>query len=66
VDLAGYRVYVGTKSRSYGNVTPIAKTKTTATVSNLLPAMTYYFAVTAYDNAGNESVFSDEVSKAIP
>jgi hypothetical protein len=27
---------------------------------------TYYFAVTAYDNSGNESDFSAEATKTIP
>ena len=65
--LAGYRVYYGIASRTYlqpagqglvvGNVT-------TYTVSGLSPAATYYFAVTAYDQSGNESVFSSEAVKA--
>ena len=35
----------------------------TYTVSGLLPGHVYYFAVTAYDTSGNESSFSNEVSK---
>jgi hypothetical protein len=31
-----------------------------------LSSGTHYFAVTAYDSAGNESVFSNEASKEIP
>ena len=34
--------------------------------TGLAGGRTYYFAVTAYDNAGNESAYSAEVSKAIP
>jgi hypothetical protein len=65
----GYRVYFGTASRSYiqprgGGID--AGGATAFTVSGLQPGRTYYFAVTAYDGAGNESEFSSEVSKAIP
>jgi hypothetical protein len=34
-------------------------------VGNLPAGSTYYFAVTSYDAAGNESDFSAEASKAI-
>lgn len=67
-DVRGYRVYYGTSTRTYfqargsGIDTGGA---TTFTVSNLQAGRTYYFAVTAYDGAGNESDFSAEVSKAI-
>ncbi len=62
-DLAGYKVYVGTASRVYS--APINVNKlTTYTVTGLNPA-TYYFAVTAYDTAGNESAFSAEATKTI-
>jgi hypothetical protein len=62
-DLAGYKVYHGTAPRAYGS--PIdAKLVTTYTFIGLGEG-THYFAVTAYDLAGNESPFSNEVSKAI-
>jgi hypothetical protein len=35
-------------------------------VSGLPSKRTYFFAVTAYDNAGNESAFSAEATKTIP
>ncbi len=63
-DLAGYKIYYGTSSGNYtavinvGNITSYA-------VGNLAPGATYYFAVTAYDSANNESSFSNEVSKSI-
>ncbi|HET6464250.1 MAG TPA: fibronectin type III domain-containing protein, partial [Nitrospiria bacterium] len=63
-DLAGYKVYYGTASRSYGTPIDVAK-QTTYTVSGLA-AGTYYFAVKAYDTSGNLSGFSSEVSKTIP
>jgi fibronectin type 3 domain-containing protein len=61
-DLAGYKVYVGTTSGQYsttynvGNI--IAYTVTVA------PGDVYYFAVTAYDTTGSESLVSNEVSAA--
>lgn len=62
-DLAGYKVYYGTASRSYGSPTDVGN-KTTFTVTGL-NGQTYYFAVTAYDTAGNESGYSNEVSKTL-
>ena len=63
-DLAGYKIYYGTSSGTYDSFIDVAKV-TTYTVTELTPA-TYYFAVTAYDEAGNESAYSNEVSKTIP
>ncbi len=60
-DLAGYNLYYGTASGSYG--TPIdVGNQTTYTVTGLGPG-THYFAVTAYNTSGNESGFSNEVSE---
>jgi len=62
-DLAGYKVYYGTASGSYG--TPIdVGNKTTYTVTGLGYG-TYYFAVKAYDTTGNLSNFSNEASKTL-
>jgi hypothetical protein len=60
-DLAGYKLYYGTASHSYGSPI-ILGNKTTYTVSGL-GTTTYYFAVTAYNTSGKESGFSAEVSK---
>jgi len=62
-DLAGYKLYIGTASRTYGPPILLGKV-TTYTVTNLAPG-TYYFAVTAYNTAGLESGFSNEVSAVI-
>jgi hypothetical protein len=62
-DLAGYRVYCGTASKVYTMNISVAQSLT-ATVP--LASGTYYCAVTAYDTAGNESGFSNEVTKVIP
>jgi hypothetical protein len=59
--LAGYKIYYGTTSGTYG--APLnAGNATTFTVTGLGPG-TYYFALTAYDTSGIESGFSNEVSK---
>lgn len=66
-DLAGYKVYVGTSSGTYnfaGSPFTIGKV-TTYTVTNLPRNNTYFFAISAYDGAGNESPLSIEVSKSI-
>jgi hypothetical protein len=62
-DLAGYKVYYGTASGSYG--TPVVVgLQTTYTVSGLAPG-TYYFAVTAFNTSGAESGFSNQVSAVV-
>ncbi|MGD0887035.1 MAG: fibronectin type III domain-containing protein [Thermodesulfovibrionales bacterium] len=63
-DLAGYIVYYGTASRNYPQNVPVGIV-TTYTVSNLTDGLTYYFAVAAYDTAGNQSAYSNEVSKTL-
>ena len=63
-DLAGYKVYYGQASGNYSQVVDLGN-KTTVDVKNLTRGRTYYFAVTAYDQSGNESGFSTEVSIAI-
>ncbi len=63
-DLAGYRVYQGKTAGVYGLSTDVGKV-TTYTISNLQSGLTNYFAITAYDMNGNESLPSQEVSKNI-
>ncbi len=60
-DLAGYKMYQGTTSGSYGLSADVGKV-TTYTASNLQTGLTYYFSLTAYDTSGNESLPSIEVS----
>jgi len=64
-DLGGYKVYYGTSSRQYSAVIDVGK-NTRCTVQNLAEGIRYYFTVTAYDESGNESTFSQEVSTLIP
>ena len=61
--VVGYKVYYGNASRTYITNIPIG-TQTAYTVTGLANG-TYYFAVTAFDAAGNESDFSNEVSQVI-
>jgi hypothetical protein len=58
----GYIIHYGTASRNYTEtVNVIDGNTTTAALSALDPAKVYYMAVTAYDDAGNESDFSNEI-----
>jgi hypothetical protein len=70
-DLAGYKVYYNADSSTQPfqgtgatqGATPVdIHNQTTATISGLDPAHPYYFAVTAYNTAGVESVYSNIVS----
>jgi hypothetical protein len=61
--LAGYKVHYGLAPRSYQSHLDVGKTLSRA-VTGLADGKTYYFAVTAYDSLGNESVFSQEVTMA--
>ena len=59
-DLAGYEVYYGTSSGNYGTPTNVGKV-TSYTVTGLNSG-TFFFALKAYDTAGNRSGFSEQVS----
>lgn len=63
-DLLGYKVYYGTSSRNYITVSDVGNV-TSLTISGLSEGVEYFFAVTAYDTAYNESDFSVEVSAII-
>jgi hypothetical protein len=65
-DLAGYRVYRATTSGTYGApIATIPVGSITYQATGLISGTTYFFTVTAYDTAGNESIRSNEVSKSI-
>ncbi len=59
-DLAGYKIYYGSESRNYTSHTDVGN-QTTYTVSNLPAGNRYYFAAKAYNTAGQESDYSEEV-----
>ena len=64
--LSGYKIYYRTASGSYETPLDVGNV-TSYTINDLsLSPETYYFAVTAYDESGNESDYSNEVSKTIP
>ena len=63
-DLTGYKVYIGTQSGLYSPPTTVGTTNT-YTATNLTSGKTYYFCVSAFDSAGNESPCSSEISKPI-
>lgn len=64
-DLAGFKIYYGKASGAYSEVTDINNPDTTEYTIEGLAEGTYYFAATAYDIMGNESRYSNEVSKPI-
>src|SRR5688572_14653548 len=64
-NVVDYRIYYGEMSRVYDQVVSAGNTNT-ATVSNLVSGVTYYFALTAYNSLGQESDYSAEVSYEVP
>lgn len=67
-DLAGYRLYYGKASGQYLQARGAganAGMTTAYLAGGLERGARYYFSITAYDIAGNESGFSPEVSKVI-
>ncbi len=62
-NIAGYRVYIGKASRSYG--APITIPNQTTYTATGMSAGVYYFAVTAVNALGIESEFSNEISTTI-
>ena len=59
-NISGYNLYYGTNKNSFDHSIKGVK-KTECTAWNLQPCLTYYFAVTAYNQTG-ESDYSNEVS----
>jgi hypothetical protein len=64
-NLGGYRVYFGTASGSYFKPGISVGKHEAYELRGLSRRTTYYFAVTAYDFLGNESAYSNEVSRTI-
>jgi hypothetical protein len=64
-DLAGYRVYYGTSSHSYTDTKDVGLS-TTTDINGVINGTTYYFAISAYDTSGNESLLSEEITAVIP
>ena len=62
-DLAGYKLYYGTASQSYGTPVDVGNVAD-YTLTGLTQGQTYYLSLTAYDSSNNESDHSSEVSGA--
>jgi hypothetical protein len=62
---ARYTLYIGTSSGNYTR-TQAAGTATSVVVSGLNSGSTYYFAVAAYNAAGIDSPYSNEVVYTVP
>jgi len=70
-DIAGYKIFYGTQSGQYNNSITVYDSATqplqcSHTVAGLSEGTTYYFALKAFDLAGQESAYSDEISMSIP
>jgi hypothetical protein len=64
-DLAGYHIYYGTTEGAWtSTITVLEATETSYVVSGLAPG-TYYFAVVAFNTAGDDSPQSNVASKTI-
>jgi hypothetical protein len=64
-NLAGFKIYWGTAPGNYSSSTTVMNPGlATYVVGNLTPN-TYYFAVSALNSAGTESVFSNPASKTV-
>jgi hypothetical protein len=65
--VAGYNVYRGTVTGgAYAKINSSLVAALDYTDSTVQSGTTYYYVTTAVDSGGNESVFSNEVSAAIP
>jgi hypothetical protein len=65
VDLKGYKLHYGPTSKSYSDTIQVSNPGVTTYVVENLNAGKYYFAVTAYNSAGQESSLSPEVSTQV-
>jgi hypothetical protein len=65
VDLKGYKVHYGPASKSYSDTVQVTNPGITTYVVDNLESGKYYFAVTAYNAAGQESSLSSEVSTQV-
>ena len=65
--VSGYNVYRATVSGGpYTKVNSVVTTLLTYTDSTVVSGQTYFYVATAVDGIGNESVFSNQVTAAIP
>ena len=64
-DLRGIKIYIGTSTNSYNFQTLDVGNRSSFLVSGLSVGTRYYFAVKAYDSAGNHSDYSTEINYLI-
>jgi hypothetical protein len=64
-NISSYVLYYGTASRTYDQTLNVG-VALTGTIPNLLPGITYYFAVTARNELELESDYSDEITYTTP
>lgn len=64
-NLVGYKIHYGTTSSEYTQTIAVANAGLTRYVVDNLPTGTYYFAITAYNSQGVESVPSGEISTIV-
>ena len=65
-DLAGYVVYRGTSEGELDPLTAQLLAATSYTDAEVTPGTTYYYAITAVDNAGNESAVAQSAVAIAP
>ena len=65
VDLKGYKVHYGSESKSYSDTIQVSNPGVTTYMVENLKAGQYYFAVTAYNSAGQESSLSGELAQQV-
>ena len=64
-NITGYKLKYGFASKVYSVVIPTGKV-TEITIPNMVEGTQYFFAVSAFNNEGLESLDSDEISYVIP
>jgi hypothetical protein len=66
-NIGSYMIYYGTSSGNYPNQIAVTNSGLTSyTVDNLPGNTTYYFVMTAIDDQGRESSYSNEITRAVP
>jgi hypothetical protein len=64
-DVVGYQIYWGVASQTYTSMLDVGM-NTSATITGLIPGLTYYVAALAYSTNQIESPFSNEASFTVP
>ena len=65
VDLKGYKVHYGSASKTYSDTIQVSNPGITTYMVDNLKAGQYYFAVTAYNSAVQESALSGELAQQV-